>query len=371
MTFAIDPPTDAQGRTLDVLVVDDNAINRDLFTRALGQLPGTAVTAVALASEALHHCRARGPDLVVLDYHLPGMDGMQCLEALRAEPGTRDVPVMLVTADADREVRYRALGLGADDFLAKPVDVFELRLRARNLLRLRVARRDAATRFERLVEARASVQAALDARDLETAMHFARMAEWRAGEGANHLPRVAHLSELVARGLGLPASMVPLVFAAAPLHDIGMLAVPQALVDAPGLLGDDAREAMHAHTTAGEAMLAQSGSAVLAMAGEIAGGHHEWFDGAGYPRGRSGERIPLAARIVAVADTLDAFTLPRPWRAARSVDQARAHLSSRAGTQFDPECVRVLLARWDDVLAIREAFPATEGYRDAWSAVAP
>ena len=312
---------------LRILVVDDEEPNVDLVVRLLRRDGHTDVTGTTDATEALELAALEPPDLVVLDLHMPGLDGYAVLERLPA--GT---PVLVLTADVTREAKERALTLGASDFLTKPFDVIEASLRMRNLL----ATRSATVQLEDTVRRRT---AQLDAARLEVLDRLALAAEYRDDDTREHTRRVGARAARLAARLGVDAVQVDLIGQAAPLHDVGKLGVSDAILLKPGPLDEDERTRMQAHTEIGRRILAGSSSPVLRLAEEIAHTHHERWDGTGYPRRLAGEAIPLAGRIVAVADVFDALTHVRPYKPAWPAQRAYGELCAPAGRQFDAAVV--------------------------------
>jgi putative two-component system response regulator len=314
-----------------VLVVDDERPNVDLICAVLRRAGLTDVTGTTRPAELLELAEAQPADLVVLDLHMPEIDGYGVLERLPA--GT---PVLVLTADATREAKERALSLGATDFLTKPFDVVEARLRVRNLL----SARRTTVELEEAVRRRT---AQLDAARVEILDRLALAGEFRDDQTQEHTQRVGATSAWLASLLGLPPADVDLLRQAAPLHDIGKVGVPDAVLLKPGPLDEAEFAVMREHTEIGRRILAGSASPVLRMAEEVAWTHHERWDGGGYPRGLAGWAIPWPGRIVAVADVFDALTHERPYKAAWSRDEALAHLRAGSGTQFCPDVVRAFL----------------------------
>jgi putative two-component system response regulator len=342
---------------MKVLVVDDNAVNLQLLGTLVGRVTGRPPTCMTDAAAALAHALGDPQDLVLVDYMMPELDGLQFIERLRQSAATRDAPIVMVTTAHAAEIRQRALALGATDFLTKPIDSVELRLRVRNLLALRRSQNLLADRAALLAAEVRSATADVLAREEELVMRLARAAESRDPETGGHIQRMAHYSVLIARSLGLGAAYRQRLFSAAPMHDIGKVGTPDHVLLKPGRLTDDELVQMRQHASIGERILGDSTSPLLQMACQIAGAHHERWDGSGYPRGLAGHAIPLAARIVAVADVLDALTSVRPYKPAWPLDAARAHIERGRGSHFDPRCVDALLDAWDDVPAIRQRFP--------------
>jgi putative two-component system response regulator len=341
---------------MKVVVVDDNAINLTIVATLAARVSGTEVVTYACPVRALAWLAAADADLVIVDYMMPEMDGIAFIERFRAMPDRGSVPVVMVTASADRETRHRALEVGATDFLTKPVDPVELKARMANLLALRAAHRQLADRASWLADAVARATADLHEREREVIWRLSMAAEHRDRDTAYHVVRVAEYAGVVAEGLGLDADMVRQIRYAAPMHDVGKVGIPDAVLLKPGQLEPDEIDRMKAHTIIGGRILAESSSPLIRLAAEIALTHHERFDGRGYPYGRAGSDIPLCGRIVAVADVFDALTSERPYKRAWTTADAFAHIEAERGRQFDPACVDAFLAGADAVLGIRARF---------------
>jgi putative two-component system response regulator len=263
----------------------------------------------------------------------------------------------MVTTENDKEIRQEALTLGATEFLAKPVDAIEFKLRIRNLLALSQAQALLADRAKLLQhEVNKATESVLRG-ERELVLRLAKAAEFRDPETGAHINRMAHYSKLIAQSLGLPLEFQQLILEAAPMHDVGKLATPDYILLKPGRLDDDEMAIMRKHAEIGALILSGSNSSLIQLAEEIAGAHHEKFDGSGYPRGLVGDAIPLSGRIVAVADVFDALTSARPYKRAWSLEDARLFLIRHTGTHFCPRSSAAFLDAWDDVLKIRSQFP--------------
>lgn len=337
-----------------VLIVDDNPAILVLLSELVEKLGGCRAAPFSSTNEALAWAARTRSDLVVVDYQMQGMDGLEFIRRFREIPGCDIAPVMMVTAHDQKPVRYRALDAGANDFMAKPVDKVEFLARARNLLSLSEARNQLADRAAWLAGEVQKATAEILARERDTVMRLSRAAEFRDPETGAHISRMAHYSRLIAKGLGLPEAEQELLLEAAPMHDIGKVGIADHILLKPGRLNEAEFQIMKQHAQYGYELLKDSASRVLQAGAEIALGHHEKFDGSGYPQGLRGEEIPLFSRIVAVADVFDALTSERPYKKAWTLEAAVDFLNDGAGKHFDPRCVQCFLESWEDVMAIRE-----------------
>lgn len=341
---------------MNVVVIDDAQVNLTLMSALLAKLPDVSATCFLSPSEALHHCLHEDPDLVIVDYMMPDMDGIEFIRRFRAHPARSQTPLLMITADHEREVRYRALEAGANDFLTKPVDRVEMSSRVRNMLSLRRGQVALANHARTLAEEVRRATAEIFERERETLNKLARAAEFRDPETGAHILRMAHFSALIAREMGLPPELQESLLIAAPMHDVGKLGTPDHILLKPGRLTEEEFEIMKRHATIGHEILKDSASPYMQLAATIALTHHEKYDGSGYPAGLAGDAIPLVGRIVAVADVFDALTSERPYKRAWDLDRARTFLIEGRGSHFDPQCVDAMLACWDEVLGIRQRF---------------
>ncbi|WP_293779399.1 HD domain-containing phosphohydrolase [uncultured Oxalicibacterium sp.] len=335
---------------MNVLIVDDDRTNLALFSHLLEGIPEATLIEESDPEKALDWCASHQVDVLLLDYMMPKMDGLNFLQQFRQLYGDDHVPVIMVTADAQLTVRHEALLLSANDFMTKPVNKLELRARVANMLALRRSQRQQAERADALMHdvAIASEEARTLAQELVTRLTAA--AGYRDPETGAHLQRMAHYARLIARNLGLSEEEQDLIFRAAPLHDVGKIGIPDHILHKPGKLTDEEMAIMRTHPVIGAALLKDARSPLMQRAAQIALSHHEKFDGTGYPAGLKGEDIPLGGRIVAVADVFDALTSIRPYKPAWSQEQALEWMQQGAGTHFDPACVAAFKR---DLVAVR------------------
>jgi putative two-component system response regulator len=341
---------------LSAVVVDDSDINLTLFKHLVARIDGVEPLCFNVSQTALDWCQAHGVDILIVDYMMPAPDGIEFIRRLRAMPGMKDVPAVMVTANDLKDVRYKALEAGATDFLTKPVDKTEFIARVGNMAALRRSQRLLVDRAALLAEEVAAATATIVERERETIFRLSKAAEYRDPETGAHILRMAHYSRLIAAGLGLADEVQQLIFEAAPMHDVGKVATPDQILLKPGKLTPEEFEVMKRHALIGREILAGSTSPVLQAAAIIAESHHEKFDGKGYPYGVAGEAIPMFARIVAVADVFDALTSDRPYKEGWDVDRAAALIREESGRHFDPACVEAFFRAWEEVLAVRARY---------------
>jgi putative two-component system response regulator len=339
-----------------VLIIDDTEVNLILFAALVKKLGDCEPQTFVHARDALDWLVDNEPDLVIVDYMMPDIDGLEFMRLLREIPGREVVPVVMITANDQKQLRYRALDLGATDFLTKPVDKVEFLARTRNMLLVSDARKQLTDRATWLADEVRKATAEIVARERETVFRLCKAAEYRDPETGAHILRMAHYSQLIARGMGLSVDDQELLLEAAPMHDIGKVGIADNILLKPGKLNGEEFEVMKQHAIYGYELLKGSASEVLQAGAEIARGHHEKYDGTGYPAGVRGTDIPLFSRIVAVADVFDALTSERPYKKAWTLEAAVDFLVKGSGTHFDPQCVQAFLDGWEDVLEIRERY---------------
>jgi cyclic di-GMP phosphodiesterase len=352
-----------------VLVVDDDRQVQDALVRLLESRgyetarAGDAETARACIREEAFH-------VVLCDIRLPGQSGLELARELAVDE--RAIAVVMISGIGDHEIAETAIEIGAYDYVAKPFTPSEVFVSVANALRRRALRlQNEATQRQlsavleeqrtALLDAGAALaqqETLLKSARRETLYRLARAAEVRNESMGDHMERVGQYAELVARRLGLEEARCEAIRLASPLHDIGKIGLPDEILLKPGPLDADEREMMQGHTEVGYSLLADREDALLDLAAWIALTHHEHVDGQGYPQGLSGQEIMLESRIVAVVDAFDAMTQERPYRAARTVDDALEELIAKSGKQFDQDVVHALVSTLDDIVEIADRLRA-------------
>ena len=338
---------------MNVLIVDDQPSQRTMFRHLLEDIsPEVKVTDFGDPVEALLWSQRSSPDLLLLDYRMPKLDGLEFARRFRRPLSHRDVPIILITVVGDEPIRNAALEAGVIDFLVKPVRPRELRSRCRNLLALRQQQQNLKTRAHELERQLLARMHELDEREREILHRLATAIQYRDGGSVAHVERVSRYSAVIAEALGLPEDEVRMIELAAPLRGIGKMGVSDAILLKPGKLDAAEYDQIKKHPRLGYDILSGSSSKFVQVGATIALRHHERWDGSGYPDGLAGEDIPLAARIVAVTDVLEALTTERPYKEAWPMAKAFDYIKSQSGLQFDPAVVDALMARRDRVREI-------------------
>jgi putative two-component system response regulator len=348
-----------------ILVVDDEREDADLLARMLMDM-GYAAEVALSGRKAIARLKD-GFDLILLDVTMPFPDGLEVAREVRRIPACHDVPIIMMTALATRPVRLRAVEAGASDFIAKPVDPTELRVRVASLLRMKEAQ-DALKRHRAHLEATvqkrtaaliralkdtATAQREAQHAHLDTVRRLAIAAEYRDRQTSIHIHRMSRYCGILARGMGLTAGDVDLITHASPLHDVGKIGVPDSILLKPGKLDESEWRVMRDHPVLGARILEGSASRLIQTGQVIAMTHHERWDGSGYPRGLAGESIPLVGRISAVADVFDALTSRRPYKPAFTNEKSVEILRAGSGSQFDPRVVTVFVERLEEIHEIQ------------------
>jgi putative two-component system response regulator len=338
-------PRQAAATRPRLLLVDDDEPALRVLEQVLARHGSYELHSTTDSRQALARFREVQPDLVILDLHMPGLDGYAIVQQLQVRiPEGEFLPIVVLSGDLTLEAKQRALALGASEFLAKPFDLPEVSLRVHNLLRMR----EMNARLNERVRQQGTL---LQQSEVELATRLALVSELCDYGDGDHVRRVGRTAATIAAQLGLDADTVHVLRYAAPLHDIGKTAIADAVLLKPDQLTLEEWDIMKTHTTLGARMLTGSRSPILQMAEEIALYHHEHWNGTGYTPGLGGEDIPLVARIVAVADVFDALTHARPYKKAWPAHEALDWIQSMSGSRFDAAVVDAMLvvASFDDL----------------------
>ncbi|MEQ1590052.1 MAG: HD domain-containing phosphohydrolase [Gallionella sp.] len=344
-----------------VVVIDDEFTSRVILERVANSIQkNITVKAFGEPTTAMAWIRENQPDLILIDYMMADMTGLEAVKQMREITLLEGVPIVMVTSTEDRDIRYQALDAGASDFITKPIDPFECRIRCRNLLYLRLQQKVILRHTLSLEQQISNATRQIHAREQETLLRLAKAGEFRDTDTGNHVLRMAKYSYLIGQALGMSEEHCKLIELAAPMHDIGKIGIPDHILLKPSSLSANEWAVMKTHPTIGHQILHGSPSKYLSLGAEIALAHHEKFDGSGYPNGTKGESIPIAARIVAVADVFDALTSERPYKKKWTNEAALEYLTTNSGSHFDPLCVQAFMAQLNRVETIQLKLSDTE-----------
>lgn len=321
-----------------ILIVDDEKAYVQLLQRFMESAGYRNVQTTTNPHEVLSLYQSFQPDLILLDLRMPDKDGIEVMKELQPHISSFYLPILVLTGDITEDAKRRSLSSGARDFLNKPFDLTEVRLRIENLLETRFLHLELKQQNDVLEERVRERTRELEEVRLEILERLSLAADYRDDATGRHTKRVSELAGQIARELGLPEDEIEHIRLAASLHDIGKIGIPDSILLKPEPLTPTEFDTIKQHTVIGREILSGSPAPLLQTAERIAYTHHERWDGRGY-HGLHGDAIPIEGRIVAVADTFDALVNDRPYRSARSVDEAMEELRSERGAQFDPDVV--------------------------------
>jgi len=339
-----------------VLVCDDSITNVFILSKLIETETLRDVTALTDARQVMVNLQTEEFDLLLLDYEMPYLNGIEVMELVREKYSQHELPIIFITGNQDIETRNLALKKGANDFVFKPIDQIEIMLRVKNLLAASESfkiQKNINGELERRVDKRTNELTAFSNSLVD---RLAEAGEMKDNETGKHTLRVGKYSRILAEGLGLPDELVYMIEKTAPLHDIGKISIPDSILLKPGKLTPKEFDIMKSHALCGEKLLAGDPSFLLKIASTIAGSHHEKWDGSGYPRELSGESIPIEGRIVAIADVFDALVTERPYKAAWPVEDAIEYIIDQSGKFFDPELVKVFINRTDNFIEVMSTY---------------
>lgn len=322
-----------------LLLVDDEPTNLQVLRQILQD--DYRLLFAKDGEKALELAERESPALILLDVMMPGMTGHEVCTRLKAQPTTSAIPVIFVTALADVDDEAKGFEVGAVDYITKPVSPPIVRARVRTHLSL--------VRVDELHQTR-----------LQIVQRLGLAAEYKDNETGLHVIRMSYYTHILARAVGLDERAADDLLNAAPMHDVGKIGIPDAILQKAGKLDDSEWAVMRNHAQIGAEIIGEHDSRLLRMARSIALTHHEKWDGSGYPNGLKGTEIPLEGRIVAIADVFDALTSVRPYKPAWSVEEAVALLRRESGSHFDPELVELFLAQMPAILEIKERWAEME-----------
>lgn len=344
-------------RQRKVLIVDDESTGRTILAKIIQQAEDdVCVESFDNPLQALSWLDNNHPDLIITDYRMPDINGIDFIRQIRQKPACHDIPIMMITVVSEKSVRYDALKAGATAFLIRPIDQIECRTCCHNLLKLHEQQSIIQDRADWLARQVDVATQQVVAREQETLLRLAKAGEYRDEETGSHVLRMAKYAREIAEELGLSAKECDEIEYAAPMHDIGKIGIPDRVMLKPGKFEESEWQIMQQHTVIGHNILSNSQSRYIQTGSIIALNHHERFDGTGYPNGISGKDIPLVARIVSVADVYDALVSARPYKKPWKEADAQYYLKEHAGSQFDPNCVAAFFERLDNVQSIQESF---------------
>ncbi len=344
-------------RKMNIFLIDDSISMIFAFERAINSIADCEIHSFQEPSRALEKLQNMVPDLVLVDYEMPGMNGIDVIKAIRANQPTASVPVIMITSTIDKQIKLAAIEAGATEFLHKPFDETELRIRVQNLLNIRAAQLALAEQAAELHRKYEDAMARINRREEEIIWRLSKAIGIRDGDTGSHIDRVSYIAGMIAEEVGLEPETCRMIFLASPLHDVGKLGVPDSILLKPGKLSPDEYRAMQRHTELGAQILNGSTSKLIQIAETIAANHHEKWDGTGYPKGLKEDDIPIEARIVAIADVLDALCSDRPYKSAWPLEAAFAEILNASGKHFDPVCVAAFCRRWPE---IRQTFSSSQ-----------
>ena len=360
-----------------VMIVDDEIANVLVAKKLLQQAGYSDFETTTDSTEAYGLVQSSRPDVVLLDINMPEISGVEILRMIRSNKLTRHLPVLILTANSDSEIKLMCLELGATDFLVKPVDPMELVPRVRNALQSKQYQDQLSNYALNLEEKVRQRTHELDRSRREVIYCLARAAEMRDNDTGNHVIRVGRYAGIIATNLGLPKSAADDIELAAQLHDVGKIAIPDAILLKPDKLEPEEFEIIKKHVHFGcqivqpfaadqtEGLQSQlavdddannDGSRLMRLAANIAQTHHEKYDGSGYPIGLTGEDIPLEGRITAVADVYDALSTERPYKKAMPSKKCFEILEEGRGTHFDPKVLDAIQKGASDIIRVQVEF---------------
>ncbi len=339
-----------------ILIVDDNILNVQILKKILTEAGYFNLYLTTDSTKAPLMYKEINPDLVLLDFNMPQLNGIEVMAEMKAQNPQGYLPILMITSEEDENLRAKAFQAGAKDFLKKPYDRLEVVLRSRNLIEVRLLYNQVKTDNLSLEEKVNERTKELYHARMEVIVRLAKVAEYRDEETGEHIMRMSRYCACLAEAAGLSKIQCELILNTSPLHDIGKVAIPDIVLLKKGKLDAHEFEIMKNHTTLGAQMLSGADSAFLKTAEIIALTHHERFDGTGYPKGLKGEDIPLIGRICAICDVFDALTSERSYKKAWQFDDAVEEVKRMKGSYFDPKLVDIFIENINNIKKIYDSY---------------
>lgn len=358
--FRFDALLSDEGRKT-ILIVDDVGTNIDVLAYCLGE--DYRISAAQDSHLALESLQEVKPNLILLDLFMPEIDGFQFCTAVKSDPDNQDIPIVFITSASDASTLSKAFGLGAVDYITKPISPLEVQARIRTHLMLKAAE-EALRQQNQILEKKVrqrTMKIQEKQREIEEVQHEAILrlclaAELRDKETGMHIRRIQEYSALLGRKCGLDEEHCGLLFLASAMHDLGKIGIPDSVLLKPGKLTAEEWEIMKTHSAIGAQGLANSRFRLIQLAEIIAHYHHERWDGSGYPCGLKGEDIPIEARIVSIVDSFDAMLSVRPYKRAMPLEEVLDIIRKGSGTHYDPDIVDVFMANIAEFKEVAETF---------------
>lgn len=344
-------------QSANILIVDDKPQNISLLEGMLTQAGYINIKSTTDPREVLNIYENEGLDLIVLDVRMPHLDGFAVMEQLKHSKRDTFVPVLMITALQDTEIRVKALAEGAKDFIVKPFNYYEVLHRIRNLLETRILYRRQQYQNATLEEmVRKRTQEVEDTR-FNIIRRLGRAGEYRDNETGMHVMRMSKACQCLARAAGLDEVFIETILQASPMHDVGKIAIPDNILLKPGKLNATEWMVMKSHAAIGAEIVGDHPAWLIQMARSLALTHHEKWNGSGYPNGLAGENIPIEGRIAAICDVFDALTSERPYKKAWPIDATLELMKHESGVHFDPRLIACFVEILPEILSIRGEYP--------------
>jgi len=339
-----------------IFIVDDDAISIRLLTKILTEAGYKNIKTTRNPNKVHKIYNDFKPDLLILDLHMPHMEGFKIMDELGDMHKDDYLPILVISQERNRVIQFSALEAGAKDFLVKPYDSIEVLLRIRNFLEVRMLHRELSNQNKILEEKIQIRTEQLYQTQKDVIERLSRALDYRDSSTGTHTTRMSQYTFYLASAVGLSPMECAIMSTASLLHDVGKIGIPDSILQKPGKLSSEEWKIMKTHTTIGSELLSGSNSKFLKLGEEIALSHHERWDGSGYPKGLKKEKIPLTSRICGLCDVLDALTSHRPYKNAWPIEDAVKEIKSGSGTHFDPHIVDCFFKILPQIYSIHDQY---------------